>query len=572
MRRKVKILFILYAAVIFSCSGSEKFHIPDPLPDDRLSISPPEEKEINVVRGHLDKQVVMPLENLFKFSRIIYRLNGNPKQAMNINAFDEVPNSSWFTNRNAFKQMTLQEIARGPNTGNGPDTKGIWTIKRAKVQGVTPGFHIKDSKGDRYLIKFDPPGYIELNSGAEIVSTKLFHAIGYNVPENYVVYFDPDILKIDEDVEFTDKEGKKRLMKKNDLDEILKNVNYTSDGGIRATASKYIDSKKIIGPFRYEGTRDDDPNDIVPHEHRRELRGLRIIAAWLNHFDTKANNSLDVYVTENQRSYIKHYLIDFGSTLGSAAEGPMPAYIGFENMVDPNAIFVNFITLGLKVRPYEKSYKIKYPSIGHIESKNFSAHDYKFICPNPAFANMTNRDGFWAAKLIMSFTDEQLKTAVEQGQYSSPEAAAYLLKILIERRNIIGRYWFSRMNPLDKFEIREKGNGKQELYFVDLAVDTGLESKDQSSYKYLMGNNKGVVFQTERTVENPPIPLPDLRDLTQDKLNRRNAGDEPWGVKIMTKRNENGNWSKWIKVFMGIDEKSGKYVLFGIKRQEKYSE
>ncbi|NIW47138.1 MAG: hypothetical protein GWN30_21030, partial [Gammaproteobacteria bacterium] len=60
-----------------------------------------------------------------------------------------------------------------------------------------------------------------------------------------------------------------------------------------------------------KGIRDDDLNDVIPHQHRRELRGLRVVAAWLNHFDTKANNTLDVYVEDG---YVRHYLIDFGST------------------------------------------------------------------------------------------------------------------------------------------------------------------------------------------------------------------------------------------------------------------
>ena len=58
-------------------------------------------------------------------------------------------------------------------------------------------------------------------------------------------------------------------------------------------------SGKVIGNFRYDGTRPDDPNDIVPHEHRRELRALRVFGAWTNLTDLKAGNTLDTLVTEN---------------------------------------------------------------------------------------------------------------------------------------------------------------------------------------------------------------------------------------------------------------------------------
>ena len=65
-----------------------------------------------------------------------------------------------------------------------------------------------------------------------------------------------------------------------------------ADGTYRVVASKGI-SGKDVGPFRYYGTRPDDPNDIHPHEHRRELRAMRVFGAWLNHDDSRAINTRD---------------------------------------------------------------------------------------------------------------------------------------------------------------------------------------------------------------------------------------------------------------------------------------
>jgi hypothetical protein len=68
-----------------------------------------------------------------------------------------------------------------------------------------------------------------------------------------------------------------------------------ADGRIRALASRYVPGK-VVGQFRFTGTRSDDANDIYPHERRRELRGMRVFAAWLNHDDARSINSIDTYV------------------------------------------------------------------------------------------------------------------------------------------------------------------------------------------------------------------------------------------------------------------------------------
>ncbi|MFC1573859.1 hypothetical protein ACFL30_01600 [Candidatus Latescibacterota bacterium] len=561
MKKIIKTLILsLLIGIICGSSGSENIAVQPQVPDDTHDIPQPESRDIDLYTYAIDKLFAMPLRRTFELSRLLRKLSGNPKQALNTDAYDKAVDSSWFTIRNALQPLTLEEIRRGPDSSGqlGPDTTGKWTIVRAKAEGITPGFTIRDSSGNYFIIKFDPPGYSELATGAEVVSTKLFYAAGFHVPENNITIFHPDILVMGEEVKFTDKKGNERFMNHDDLEDILERIHYLPDGRIRALASKYIEGIPL-GPFRYEGTRGDDPNDMIPHEHRRELRGLRIICAWLNHFDTKAGNSFDAYVTDNGRKYVRHYLMDFGSTLGSAAHGPVPLHVGTEYVVDVKRILINYLSLGLYRYPFEKAgnQEITYPSIGYYTSEVFRPWDYKPNMPNPAFLNMTNRDGLWAAGIVMSFSDEQLKAAVDQGQYSDPEAAGFLLRVLKERRDIIGRYWFGLMNPLDTFSIREKA-GNQELSFTDMAVRAGFEQQAAASYTYRINNYETGKTITKGTVSSTSIPLLEISALSGDVCD----------VTIKTKRGANGGWSTWIKVFLQPDKYNDRYKLLGISREE----
>ena len=100
----------------------------------------------------------------------------------------------------------------------------------------------------------------------------------------------------------------------------------------RAVAARAVPGRPI-GGFRYYGTRPDDPNDVVPHEHRRELRALKVFGAWTNLVDMKAGNTLDTVVVENGRSVVRHYLQDVGSTFGTGANGPREYDEGWEYAV-----------------------------------------------------------------------------------------------------------------------------------------------------------------------------------------------------------------------------------------------
>jgi len=551
--------YLLITGIILSgCSSYKPFMPPLPVPDDRNPVPKPEFRGApNDFYDAFNQQFVLQGEQMLDVSRDYRWIIGNPKEAWNADAFGEVANSSWFTNRNGRKQMTLDEIARGQNSGSGPDTSSSWTVVSAKAEGVTPGFTIVDGRGERYVIKFDPIGYEGLNSGADIIGSKLFYAAGYNVPENYLTFFNPRMLNLGDKVKFTDEKGRKRFMNEADLQAILERIERHPDGLVRALASKYV-AGSVLGPFLYEKTRPDDPNDFIPHQHRRELRGLKVLAVWLNHIDAKAANSMDSYIGLEPNGWVRHYLIDFGTILGSGGRGPQPKYRSYENEIDPHAVFWRILTLGIYVPGWEKvPSEVDYPCIGRFSSEYYHPEKFKFIFPNPSFDNLTSADGYWGAKLVMSFTDEQIRTAVDQAQYPDSGAADYLVKTLIERRDITGRYWFNRVAPLDQFDLYEEKDGRQMMAFRDLAVETGLEKQENSTYRYSVKRNGKTIIKPREIGSNLVITLPDA-----DNGAERN---DQWEVTVQVRRDRFKKYSPEIKVY--LMQKFGHFRIIGIVRE-----
>ena len=178
-----------------------------------------------------------------------------------------------------------------------------------------PGFTATDGKGETWFIEFDPPHAPEGATAAVAVASKIFWALGYNQVESFLTTFDPAKSSIDPQATIRRPNGKRTPFTRDDVNTILERVFRNADGTYRVIAGRLLPGK-ILGGFQYAGTRPDDPNDLVPHEHRRELRALRVFGAWTNLTDLKAANTLDTLVTENGRTVVKHYLQDVGSTFG----------------------------------------------------------------------------------------------------------------------------------------------------------------------------------------------------------------------------------------------------------------
>ena len=181
--------------------------------------------------------------------------------------------------------------------------------------------------------------------------------------------------------------------------------------------------------------------------------GYKIFCAWLNHDDSRSLNTFDAYVEEDGRRYIRHYLLDFGSNLGSATTSAQQPRGGNEYYLESGEIFKGIFSFGLWSRDWMHVTYPDYPSVGNVEAEFFEPSTWKPQYPNPAFTRMDAADAFWAARIVSRFTDEMLRAIVAEGEISDPEAAAYLTDVIITRRDKVVNYWISRTNPLDRFEL-----------------------------------------------------------------------------------------------------------------------
>jgi len=507
--------------------------------DDRTTIPEPAERRVAPARDYLSSMIVRPAAKHLNIPSDVLQIFRAPKEAGNINELDEIWDSSWFINRNFWNPLPPDEFEQGPvRSGHAPDA-GPWKITKCKMDGVMPGFQIRDQKGDSYILKFDPPGYLELSTAVDVIASKFLYAAGYNVPENFIVIFDEHILVPDDNLVCTGAQREQLSSNPNGLAMFLQKLPHTEQGQLRAMASRFIEGK-IKGPFSYLGVRKDDPNDRTPHEHRRELRGLRMIQAFLNNSDVKQLNTLDTYVEEDGRNFLKHYLIDFGDSLGSLSIRPKNARDGQHYLFDPLEIMKTTFTFGLNRRG-SSSTEIQYPSIGYIEGATFEPMRWRSNSPNPAFDNMTKRDGYWGAKIVSSFTNDQIEAAVRAGQYSDPDAERMLVQILQQRRDRIAEYWFRQVAPLDRFRFTSDG-----LTFDDLAIENNLDDAAHTKYEVLV-DGLNVTAASHNTSQ---ISVPIM------------VTDSPLKVQI---RRSSPNWHE-LQVTVTVRSVDGNPAVVGIQR------
>ena len=529
------LVLVIAASAMTLGAQSRRFY-----PDDPIWREPMTQDVKNAVRYEPDL-AYQTIENLFW--RPGDKVLG--QRAKNVNTVDEVPDGPYFVNRAGRTPLTPAIVARAANTSDGP-AAGKWTIVSAKSDGVTPGFTIRDSADQLWFVKFDPPGWRGMATGSEVVAAKLFWAAGYHTAEYHLGHLLPANLVIGKETRITPPGEMPRPMHDGDITWLLSRADRDSDGSYRVILSKATPGRPV-GRIKFHGTRADDPNDVIPHEHRRELRGYFVFAAWLNHVDAKGINSLSSLITENGRSFIRNYLLDFGSALGSAAVGPREGWEGYEALVEePGTIGKRVLSFGFNIPVWRTQEYYESPAIGRLprDHSEWKPDEWWPHITNAAFRHMRPDDTFWAATKLAAISDDMIRAAVAEGQFGNPADEQFLTKAIAERRLRILQTFLPKVNPIVDPVLDRDGR----LSFRNAAVDAAVADR-APGYRalwYTFDNQTDtakLIATTEETQGSMVMPTMPPSEYIKVDISAI-GGPEPWTKPAAAYfRRNSGGWT-----------------------------
>ena len=307
----------------------------------------------------------------------------------NVLADGQVPNSAFFINSDvasytpAWLRHELEDIR----------PQGEITVTRAKQGGTAEGFFGKDRRGREYIFVFDPPFNPEMITSAEYIGSTLVRIAGYHVPKTVVVRLNcPD---------------------------------HPEYHGRRAVATIALEGFK--GTWTYRANR-----------NRRELRGLRVLAAWLHNVDQTSQNTANSV----RDGVALRFIFDFGASLGSFTYRAKWPGLGEHYLFAPTGHLGGAVTGG----EWREPFTLVSPAVGYFPRK-LDPDRWRPFYRNFAFEAATRADNQWAAQLLAKFSDAQIRTVVELADYSNPDDADYVIETLKARRDRLVRYYLTREGP-----------------------------------------------------------------------------------------------------------------------------
>jgi hypothetical protein len=402
-------------------------------------------------------------------------------EAANVNAVDEVPDSTWWTDPRRdpahpsapLRALAADELTRAAGDGTTPEPP--FRITAGLAGGSTAGFVAVDARGRKWALKFDPENHVGLVTGADAIASRLAWASGWRVPDDLIIEVSRSDLILAPDAKMPNRWGQKEHLDAGDVDSILWHCAREADGRYRVGASRWI-AGKVLGPISWLGRDKHDPNDRVAHEDRRDLRGFGVWASWVDDVDIIENNTLDSYVGKPGQGHVVHYQLDVGGAFGTFSDTVAPFWMGDQSYFQADRIFAALFTLGFSRYRWDdprwqerrRAIIAEYPEIGGFDGEHFDPRAWRPIVDVPPIVRMTARDRYWAAKHVAAFSRGEIAAVVATAHHR-PAAATFLEQALWQRRERIARDAFSESAPLDHFAV----DGAR-LCFVDLWLRSGL--------------------------------------------------------------------------------------------------
>ncbi len=386
------------------------------------------------------------------------------KNARDVNSMDDVPASSWYFPRLGYQHISPAELLKGPTEFGAPQLP--ITLFRIRHPEQNPRFFVYDNRGIEYLIKFDPPGFPYIATNSSFIANRLFWGFGYHVPEDHIFQFCRRDLKIDDDLQISIKK----------LNTLFERVAKPQQGRYRAIASRILPGLPL-GTTPEKGVRKQDPNDWFPHQDRRVLRALRVFCAFTNLADISADNTLDMYVGEPDKGYIKHHIVDFDDAFGTQAARENRIWAGYNHIFSMNDILTNFFTLGFYIQDWENLQYTPWPSVGSFESIHFKPEKWKETYPYEPIRNSQPADNYWAAKILAALSRNHIATLVKAAAYPKPQAETYMINTLMQRRHKILKYHLTQTTPLEFVALK-----KDTLVLKDVCRQ-GFEPENAGYYR-----------------------------------------------------------------------------------------
>lgn len=478
------VLSLVQGTPLLGCGGGlRRFPLAETMweDDDQRTFRPrPPEWYSPYVWDGVDNSVFRPLAEAFRFEL--------DREAVNVNAMDEVPNSSWYTNRLSMHDLSPEEVARGACEDVDPsipgvddDIRGPLTITRGKPDGSNPGFFVRDSRGDMFLIKPDGELQPERPSASDAIGAAVFHAAGYFVPCNRVVYLARDELVLDPRAEVRRTDGRRGPLTEALVQEIVALANEGPDGRLRFSLSRFIDGEPIA-PWTYEGTWPADPNDVIPHQHRRDVRGMYVLSSWLSHIDSRQENTMASWIRSPDHSgHVRHFMIDFSDTLGILfVWDPLARRFGHSGYFDVEHMAQDFFTFGLLDRPWHHAeFGAAGATLGYYDLERYVPDEWRPGYPNPAYERMTEHDAAWMARILARFSDSHIRALVARARFSNATVSSELFRILKGRRDRALERWLTRLSPLTNPTLDADGS---HVCLDDLAILAGIREVDGRVY------------------------------------------------------------------------------------------